>query len=125
MPRTEVIFYRDDDDRVPVLEWIDNLRRPILIDKAKARIDLLEQQGHELRRPHAAPLRDKIHELRWKVGKVNYRVLYFFHGQMAVVLAHGCTKESEVGATDIDRAIHRRARFLADPAGHTYSENEP
>jgi hypothetical protein len=125
MPHTAVIFYRDSDGSVPVLEWIGAFRRPSLIDKAKARIDLLEQRGHELRRPHSAPLRDKIHELRWKAGTVNYRILYFFHGQTAVVLAHGCTKEAEVDAADIERAIQRRAAFVANPAGHTYLEDEP
>jgi hypothetical protein len=25
MPRTEVVFYRDDDGSAPVLEWIDSL----------------------------------------------------------------------------------------------------
>ncbi len=124
MPQVDVIFYQDDDGGVPVLEWIDSLRRAGLIDKAKARIDLLEQQVHALRRPHGAPLRDKIHELRWEAGKVNYRILYFFNGQNAVVLAHGCTKESEVDSADIDRANRRRARFIADPAGHTCSEDE-
>jgi phage-related protein len=124
MPQTDVIFYRDDDGSVPVLEWIDALQQPSLIDKATARIDLLEQYGHELRRPHSAPLRDKVHELRWKVGRVNYRILYFFHGQKAVVLAHGCTKEAEVDTDDIDRAIRRRNRFVADPDGHTHREDE-
>jgi hypothetical protein len=41
-----------------------------------------------------------------------------------VVLAHGCTKEAEVDPSDIDRAIDRRARFIANPVGHTYSEDE-
>jgi hypothetical protein len=124
MLQVNVIFYRDDDGSVPVLEWIDALRRPALIDKATARIDLLGQYGHKLRRPHSAPLRDKVHELRWKVGRVNYRILYFFHGQTAVVLAHGCTKEAEVDADDIDRAIRRRSKFVTDPNGHTYRKDE-
>lgn len=125
MPRVAAIFYKQRDGTVPVLEWLDGLRRAALIDKAKARIDLLEQYGYDLRRPHAAPLRDKIYELRWKVGTVNYRILYFFSGQTAVVLAHGCTKEAQVSAADIDRATRRRAAFIADPGAHTYVEDEP
>jgi hypothetical protein len=124
MPQADIIFYQDDDGSVPVLQWIDALKQSSLIDKATARIELLEQYGHELRRPHSAPLRDKIHELRWKVGRVNYRILYFFYGQAAVVLAHGCTKEAEIDIHDIDRAIRRRSRFIADPDNHTYREEE-
>jgi hypothetical protein len=44
----------------------------------------------------------------------------FFHGQKAVVLAHGLTKESAVPAKEIDRAIVRMQLFKQDPAGHTH-----
>jgi hypothetical protein len=35
-------------------------------------------RGHELRRPYADYLRAGVHELRARVGRVNYRILYFF-----------------------------------------------
>ena len=46
----------------------------------RARIELLADLGHELRRPAADYLRDGIYELRAKQGHVQYRLLYFFHG---------------------------------------------
>jgi hypothetical protein len=81
--------------------------------------------GHTLRRPTSAPLRDDIHELRFKVRKVNYRVLYFFAGAGVAVIAHGCTKEGEVDDRDIDRAVARRKQFEANPALHTAPEPPP
>ena len=84
----------------------------------------LHEKGGTLSRPHAAPLRDKIYELRARHQNVNYRLLYFFHGNVAAVLAHGCTKEAAVDESDIDRAIVRRTRFLSDPEGHTLEDDD-
>ena len=67
-------------------------------------------------------LRDKIYELRAKRGRVNYRILYFFHGQNVAILAHALTKEDVVPSIDIERAIQRRKRYEKDPKAHTYTE---
>lgn len=81
--------------------------------------------GHELRRPEADYLRDGIYELRAKHLGVNYRILYFFHSGVAVVLSHGITKQaSEVPPREIDLAIRRREQFAANPDRHTYEETE-
>ncbi len=85
-------------------------------------IDRLAQIGHELRRPTADFLTDGIYELRAKVGRVNYRQLYFFHGHHIAVLVHSLTKEREVPKTDLFTAITRRARFQANPVLHTHKE---
>lgn len=50
---------------------------------------------------------------------MNYRALYFFAGAGVAVMAHGCTKEGEVNAADIDRAVARRTLYEADPGAHT------
>ena len=50
-------------------------------------------RGFELRRPMADLLEDGIYELRVRVGKVNYRILYFFHGRNVAILTHAMTKE--------------------------------
>jgi phage-related protein len=90
--------------------------------KIAARIDALGQFGYELRRPIADYLRDGIFELRIRVGRVQYRILYFFHRQNAVVLVHGLAKEGIVPAADVDRAISRKKIFERAPAQHTYRE---
>jgi phage-related protein len=107
---------------VPVLDWLRELRR---IDrkgyaKCVARIQRLAELGHELRRPEGDFLRDGIHELRARRGRVHYRMLYFFHGRQVVVLACGLRKEARVPNADIDRAVRRKLAFEEAPARHTY-----
>ncbi|MCY2995002.1 MAG: type II toxin-antitoxin system RelE/ParE family toxin [Planctomycetota bacterium] len=121
MPRTNVVFYREDDGSVPLLEWIDRLPAKAKV-KCRVRIGRLRAEGHELRRPEADYLRDGVYELRVGFQGVNYRMLYFFHGATAAVLSHGLVKERVVPASEIDAAIERRRRFVADPAKHTYRE---
>jgi phage-related protein len=120
VPKTDVIFYADADGTAPALEWLEDVPDKAR-DKLLVRIERLEEKGHELRRPEADLLRDKIYELRVRHQQVNYRLLYFFHGQVAAVLAHGCTKEAAVPPAEIDRAVRRRRAFLGNPARHTYS----
>src|SRR3954454_348079 len=110
MPKTEVLFYKEDDGSVPVLEWLDSLHKKAL-DKCTVKIERLEELGHELRRPEADLLRDGIYELRVGVGHVNYRMLYFFHGQTAAVVSHGLVKEAKVPSKEINKAIARKHQF--------------
>jgi hypothetical protein len=52
--------------------------------------------------------------------------LYFFHGRNIAIVAHAIVKEdSAVPDVDINRAIERQQLFIADPATHTYEEEEP
>ena len=86
------------------------------------RCGTVAELGHELRRPEADLLRDKIYELRIGLMGMNYRLLYFFHGEAIAVLAHGIVKESAVPPREIDRAIERKKRFEKAPLAHTYKE---
>ena len=124
MPQTEVSFYQEADGEVPVLDWLRELERrdPRALEKCRAAIERLAGLGHELRRPQADMLRDGIYELRVRVGRVNYRVLYFFHGRGVALLAHGLTKEKAVPQADIERALERKRRFESDPQAHTYMQ---
>ena len=121
MPKTRVIFFKDDDGSVPVLDWLDQL--PVkAVGKCLGKIERLSELGHELRRPEADLLRDKIYELRIGLQGINYRILYFFHGDIAAVLGHGIIKESAVPPKEIERTIERKKRFEANPNKHTYEE---
>lgn len=97
------------------------VKNPKAFFKCLARVERLEQLGHELRRPEADYLRDEIYELRARLGTVNYRLLYFFHGKIAAVLACGLTKEGAVPGAEIDRAIERKHRYRKDPGAHTFT----
>ena len=121
MPKTTVVFYQDDPNTVPVLDWLDSLPRKAL-DKCRVRIERLRDLRHELGRPEADFLRDGIFELRGRLGTTNYRMLYFFQGRIAAVLAHGLVKESEVPQRDLELAIRRKRNFELDPDRHTYEE---
>lgn len=123
MPQTRLLFFQSADGVSPVWEWLKDLRRrePRAYAKCVLRIRRLAGLGHELRRPEADLLRDGIYELRARLGTVNYRVLYFFHGRNVAVLAHGITKEDEVPAVEINRALERKRVFVANPDAHTYA----
>jgi hypothetical protein len=76
--------------------------------------------GNELHRPEADYLRDGIFELRASYQGSHDRILYFFSGPAAVGLSHGITKEREVPAKEIDRAIKRREQVKSDFEQHTF-----
>ncbi len=122
MPQTAVYFYQEDDQNVPVYDWLKEIRKKDIKAYANClkRIELLVTFGHELRRPHADYLKDGIYELRIKCQKVQYRILYFFDGQDAIILAHGMTKEQKVPLIEIERALVRKNKYEQDPDAHRY-----
>lgn len=124
MPKAHVIFYQEAGE-VPVLEWLKALLKKDRKAYANcvARIQQLASTGYELRRPAADYLQNGIYELRAKHVRVQYRILYFFHGQNVAILAHAITKDTDqVLAIDIERAIKRKQSFEASPEIHTYLE---
>lgn len=122
MPIVEVQFYKEVDESVPVLAWLQEMARrdQRIVARIHQRIERLAELGSDLRRPECDYLRDNIYELRVRFGRVNYRVLYFFYGKAVVVLSHGLTKEDAVPEGEIDIAVRRRHTFVADPTKHSY-----
>ncbi|MCK6458843.1 MAG: type II toxin-antitoxin system RelE/ParE family toxin [Planctomycetes bacterium] len=86
------------------------------------RIERLAALGHELRRPEAARVAGNLYELRARCGRVNYRILFCFHGRDEAILLHGFTKERTIPDAEIMRAQQRVRRFLANPGRHTHEE---
>jgi len=118
MPETDVIIYKEDDGTCPLTDWMDGLS-PKAQEKCIVRIERLAERGHELRRPDADYLRDKIYELRAALQRVQYRMLYFFYGKQCVII-HGFIKEGkEVPSKEINLAITRKAKFEENPMEHT------
>ncbi len=124
MPQTEVLFFQERPGDSPVVTWLEELRRTDAKSFAKcaAVIERLRELGHELRRPTADILRDGIYELRVRRGRVNYRLLYFFHGKNVAIVSHGLTKKDIVPPGDIERALQRKCLFEGDPVRHTFTE---
>jgi len=127
VPRCEVVFYREADGSVPVLEWLAEIGRASTeaLLKAHARLALLREMGHELRRPVSDAVGHGLRELRWRVGRVNYRILYFHYGSRVAVVAHGLTKEDALPRQDIERALVRKRLFEGDPQTHTHVMEVP
>jgi phage-related protein len=122
MPHTKLLFFRNADGSAPAWEWLQELRaqNQKAYAKCAVRIRRLAELGHELRRPEADFLRDGIYELRARLGSMNYRILYFFHGRDVAVLAHAITKENEIPIIEINLALERKRAFVANPAAHTF-----
>ena len=122
MPETRVVFYQEADGQAPVVDWLEDLlgSNERAWANCRARIELLAQFGHELRRPAADYLQNGIYELRARQGHVQHRLLYFFHERQAAILAHALTKEAVVPKADIERTVERKRRFEANPKAHTY-----
>ena len=121
MPQIKLIFYQDNKGKVPILEWLDKLPNKVQT-KCFIKLERLAQLGHELRRPEADFLRDKIYELRIGFQGINYRILYFFYQQQAVIISHGIIKEKQVPSSEIDKAIKNKINFEKNPKLHTYEQ---
>ena len=124
MPQTELVFYQEADGEVPVLDWLKELRRSDhkAYEGCVAAIERLAQFGHELRRPLADFLQEGIYELRVRRGRVNYRILYFFHGRNRAILGHALTKEEKIPKADLERVLRRKKVFVSGPEAHSYYE---
>lgn len=98
------------------MDWLAEIliAEPRAYQKSLQRILLLASLGSELRRPLADLLQDGIYELRIKVGRVNYRILYFFCGSNIACLSHGLTKGGVVPAGDIETAMERKKLVLGN-----------
>src|SRR6266853_5133313 len=123
MPKTNVVVYQEEDGTCPVLLWLREIP-PKAQMKCRVKMGRLAEMGHELRRPEADLLRDKIYELRSTLQGVHYRLLYFFHGNTAAVLTSGIVKEDRVPPVEIERAITRKEKFELNPTKHTYAKEQ-
>lgn len=119
--QTAVVFFKDKKAYVPLLIWINTMP---LEAKAKclAKLELLQEYGHSLRRPHVDYLRDGIYELRIRYFSVQYRILYFFNKEVGIVISHGIKKEAKVPAQEIDLAVSRKSLVQSNKNLHIYQE---
>ena len=110
MKRWQVEFFEEENGGRPVQDWLDSLPEAVR-GKALARIDLLAEHGPTLDHPYTSQIKGKLREVRLRVGKTRYRVLYFFDEARVGVLLHGFTKNTAaVEASDKKIAQARMAR---------------
>jgi hypothetical protein len=121
LPKTEVLLFDEGKGSSPFLQWLDKQPQKAQ-DKCITFIERLAELGHEMRRPQADYLKDDIYELRVNRQGINYRILYFFCEDKAII-SHGIIKQmSKVPDKEIDIAVKNNAKFLANPEKHTYKE---
>lgn len=120
MPQTTILLYCEESGSAPLVEWLASLPEAAQV-RCAAKLSLLEQQGYDLRRSHCDVIASTgLHELRVKHLRVNYRMLYFFHGQNLVVVSHGFSKEGKIPPKEIKLAQDRKGHFELDPELHTF-----
>ena len=120
MPKIKVAFFKDEDENVLALDWLDKLSNRAR-RKCLTRLELLEELGHEIRRPAGDYLRDGIYELRAGSEGIHNRMLYFFYGTMLVVVSHGIKKEKEVPPKEIERAVCSKKIFESEPERFSFN----
>ncbi len=100
----DIELYETEDGKCPARDFIKSLS-PRLQAKASLVIDILEEFGPAIRRPHSALLRNGIFELRVSLGKDEARILFFFFHKGKAVLTHGFIKKTNaVPLSEIERA---------------------
>lgn len=101
----EIVHYTTEDGTDVYQEWVDTLR------DNRAKVSVLRRVDRAARGnfgDHKA-CRDGVSEMRVDVGP-GYRVYYFQHGRMLVVLLCGGDKRTQ--NADINKAAAYRADFL-------------
>lgn len=106
-------YFQAGNGKYPVMEFIDSLEA-----KSQARIartlDLLEEFGIGLGMPYARYLEKQLWELRVRMGKNRYRIIYFLPAGKTFVLLHGFSKKTDaVPKPDLEIAQNRRKDYLS------------
>lgn len=94
MSKFEVEFYELDNGIKPAKEFILS-QAPKMRAKLLGLVDILEENGTELRKPYSAPLGDGIFELRCIFGNDIARVLYFFYYEGKIICTNGFIKKTQ------------------------------
>lgn len=114
----EIIFYEKPNGRCPGKEFLDGLSPKNDLPFIVRMLNLLEEFGNELERPHVAYLRDDIWELRVKTRSGQYRFFHFYFAGKTIVITHGYHKKTgKVADSEIDKAIGFRQDYLARKRG--------
>lgn len=115
----DVEFYKQSDGKCPIKGLLDSLDNKLRA-KVLRTIELLEQNGNELREPYSKHLEDGIFELRVKQGTDNARILYFFVIGHTIVLTNGFIKKAQkTPKSEIELAKRCRANYLVDREEHS------
>jgi hypothetical protein len=119
----KIDFYSDEDGSFPVRAWLDSVPEEVR-GKVLARINLLKTGGPALDFPYSSQIEGKLREVRLRVGKSRYRILYFFDETRTAVLLHGFTKTTAI-VEEADKNIGRIRMARHEAKLATKSSSKP
>ncbi len=90
----EIEFYTRLDGSKPVKEFLDSLDTKMRV-KAVYSLELLEQNGNELRAPYSKQIENGIFELRIQFASDISRIFYFFYSGKKIILTNGFIKKTQ------------------------------
>ncbi|MDR2054643.1 MAG: type II toxin-antitoxin system RelE/ParE family toxin [Desulfovibrio sp.] len=101
----EIVHYRTDDGTDIYQDWLDSLRDKRARAAVLRRVDRVAAGNFGEHRS----CRDGVFEMKIDVGP-GYRVYYFQHGRLLIVLLSGGDKRTQ--DADINNAVAYRKNFL-------------
>lgn len=105
-------FFRMENGECPVSDFLDSLDKKMRA-KILRLLQLLENNGNELREPYSKPIGDGIFELRAKQGTDIIRVMYFFVIGHRIILTNGFVKKTQKTPTnEVELAKKYRRIYL-------------
>jgi len=109
-----VNYYKDQNGKKPVEEWIDTLDVKLKVKIFRA-FELLEEFNLNLKAPYVKPLEDKLYELRVKDSKGIYRIIYFSYTNRQFIMLNGFVKKTQkTPKKEIALAYKRMMEVLND-----------
>lgn len=114
--RWEVELFEKKNGRCPTAEFLEEVQRddPKGYLRLTRALERLEEHGKKLDRPHVGYLRDKISELRVHSSRIQYRILFFWDGDMCVLMQGIKKKTDRVDDSEIEQAIAFRNEYLEE-----------
>ena len=108
----EVEFYETKNGIQPAREFILSQEKKFLA-KTLDMIQLLQDNGYQLREPYSKALENGIFELRIKLGNNISRIMYFFYVDQHIILTNGFIKKTQkTPRNEIEKAKKYRADYM-------------
>ena len=113
MTKYELLFYDLPNGDVPCLDFLKSLNTKLKAKMVRA-MDVLSENGTNLREPYSKPIEDGIFELRAQVGTDTSRIMYFFYDRGNIILTNGFVKKTnKTPRQEIEKAKKYRAEYLS------------
>lgn len=107
------VFYYFSSRGDRVVETFIQRLDPKTRAKVERVIDLLQELGPNLLRPHADIVSGKIRELRIRFASDHIRILYFFFLKDHIILLHGFRKKTqEIPRKEIEQTERNMTDFV-------------